>query len=196
MRAQLSRTTQTVYRRSPLEGTAMNITAWRQIITERLNVKYLTFYNQLVVLIAHSNIFILYTLYFEVIVLGPGPRGSYCPRGYLSLGLLSGGGGGGGIVRGLLSSRVFVLGYLSGCYCPHAGKLTQIDSWIQTLLKNYPVKQHNLWRLTIFYKINNGLAPSYLSNRIPQRNEISVNLRSRVDSTPFIVVGLTVLPSS
>ena len=40
-------------------------------------------------------------------------------------------------------------------------------------------------RLTIFYKINNGLAPSYLSNHIPQRNEISVNLRSRVDSTPL-----------
>ena len=41
-------------------------------------------------------------------------------------------------------------------------------------------------RLTIFYKINNGLAPSYLSNHIPQRHEISVNLRNRADSTPFI----------
>ena len=41
-------------------------------------------------------------------------------------------------------------------------------------------------RLTIFYKINNGLAPPYLSNHIPQRNEICVNLRNRVDSTPFI----------
>ena len=41
-------------------------------------------------------------------------------------------------------------------------------------------------RLTILYTINNGLAPSYLSNHIPQRNEISVNLRNRVDSTPFI----------
>ena len=41
-------------------------------------------------------------------------------------------------------------------------------------------------RLTIFYKINNGLAPPYLSNHIPQRNEIRVNLRNRVDSTPFI----------
>ena len=35
-------------------------------------------------------------------------------------------------------------------------------------------------RLTILYKINNGLAPSYLSNHIPQRNEISVNPRNRV----------------
>ena len=41
-------------------------------------------------------------------------------------------------------------------------------------------------RLTIFYKINNGLAPSYLSNYIPQRNEISVDRRSRIDSTPFV----------
>ena len=41
-------------------------------------------------------------------------------------------------------------------------------------------------RLTIFYKINIGLTPSYLSNHIPQRNEISVNLRNRVYSTPFI----------
>jgi ribonuclease P/MRP protein subunit RPP40 len=41
-------------------------------------------------------------------------------------------------------------------------------------------------RMTIFYKINNGLAPSYLSQHVPQRNEITCNLRNRVDSTPFI----------
>ena len=41
-------------------------------------------------------------------------------------------------------------------------------------------------RMTIFYKINNGLAPSYLSEHIPQRNDITFNLRNRVDSTPFI----------
>ena len=44
-------------------------------------------------------------------------------------------------------------------------------------------------RLTLFYKINNGLSPSSLANHVPQRNEISVNLRSRVDSTPFIRTG-------
>ena len=40
--------------------------------------------------------------------------------------------------------------------------------------------------MTIFYKINNGLAPTYLSEHIPQRNGITFNLRNRVDSTPFI----------
>ena len=41
-------------------------------------------------------------------------------------------------------------------------------------------------RMTIFYKINNGLAPTYLSEHIPQRNDIAFKLRNRVDSTPFI----------
>ena len=40
-------------------------------------------------------------------------------------------------------------------------------------------------RLTIFYKINNGLAPLYLSHHIPKRNEISFNLRNRTDNTPL-----------
>ena len=41
-------------------------------------------------------------------------------------------------------------------------------------------------RMTIFYKINNGLAPSYLSEHVPQRNGSTFNLRNRVDSTPFV----------
>ena len=41
-------------------------------------------------------------------------------------------------------------------------------------------------RMTIFYKINNGLAPTYLSEHIPQRNDITFDLPNRVDSTPFI----------
>ena len=41
-------------------------------------------------------------------------------------------------------------------------------------------------RMTIFYKINNGLAPTYLSEHIPQRNDITFKLRNTVDSTPFI----------
>ena len=41
-------------------------------------------------------------------------------------------------------------------------------------------------RLTIFYKINNGLAPLYLSDHIPKRNEITLNLRNRTDNTPLI----------
>ena len=40
-------------------------------------------------------------------------------------------------------------------------------------------------RMTIFYKINNGLAPSYLSEHVPERNGITCNLRNRVDSTPI-----------
>ena len=40
-------------------------------------------------------------------------------------------------------------------------------------------------RMTIFYKINNGLDPTYLSEHIPQRNDATFNLRNRVDSTPF-----------
>ena len=46
-------------------------------------------------------------------------------------------------------------------------------------------------RMTIFYKINNGLAPTYLSEHIPQRNDITFNLRNRVDSTPFIGTSMT-----
>ena len=41
-------------------------------------------------------------------------------------------------------------------------------------------------RLTIFYKISCGLAPPYLSEHFPQRNDISINLRNRADVTPFI----------
>ena len=33
--------------------------------------------------------------------------------------------------------------------------------------------------LTLFYKISNGLAPSYLADQVPERSEISINLRSR-----------------
>ena len=41
-------------------------------------------------------------------------------------------------------------------------------------------------RLTIFYKINSGHAPLYLSDHTPKRNEISLNLRNRTVYTPFI----------
>ena len=44
---------------------------------------------------------------------------------------------------------------------------------------------HRRWlrRLTVFYKISKGLAPSYLSDdHIPKRNEISMVLRNRCDS--------------
>ena len=41
-------------------------------------------------------------------------------------------------------------------------------------------------RLTIFYKMNNGLAPSYLSDHIPKRNEINFNLRNRNDNIPLL----------
>ena len=34
-------------------------------------------------------------------------------------------------------------------------------------------------RLSTFYKITNGLTPSYLSDHIPKRNEISISLRNR-----------------
>ena len=37
-----------------------------------------------------------------------------------------------------------------------------------------------------FYKINSGLAPSYLSDPIPKRNEISLNLRNMNDDIPLI----------
>ena len=40
--------------------------------------------------------------------------------------------------------------------------------------------------LTTFYKINNELTPSYLYDHLPQRNEITVILRNRADSLPFI----------
>ena len=42
-----------------------------------------------------------------------------------------------------------------------------------------------LRRLTVFYKISKGLAPSYLSDHIPQRNEINMVLRNRGDYVPF-----------
>ena len=39
--------------------------------------------------------------------------------------------------------------------------------------------------MTAFYKISNGLAPSYLSDHIPKRNEINMVLRNRCDYVPF-----------
>ena len=42
-----------------------------------------------------------------------------------------------------------------------------------------------LRRLTIFYKISNGLAPHYLSDHIPKRNEITMTLRNRTGSIPL-----------
>ena len=41
-------------------------------------------------------------------------------------------------------------------------------------------------RLTIFYKINSGLVPSYLSDHIPKPNEININLRNRNDNKPLV----------
>ena len=41
-------------------------------------------------------------------------------------------------------------------------------------------------RLTILYKINSGLSPSYLSDHIPKRNEISFNLRNTNDEIPLV----------
>ena len=40
-------------------------------------------------------------------------------------------------------------------------------------------------RLTIFYKIKKGLAPHYLLDHIPERNEISMSLRNRHNIPPF-----------
>ena len=40
-------------------------------------------------------------------------------------------------------------------------------------------------RLSIFYKISNGFAPSYLSDHILKRNVISMSLRSRSDNPPL-----------
>ena len=40
-------------------------------------------------------------------------------------------------------------------------------------------------RLSMFYKISNGLAPSYLSDHIPKRNVISMSLRNRSDIPPL-----------
>ena len=42
-----------------------------------------------------------------------------------------------------------------------------------------------LRRLTVFYKISKGLAPSYLSDHIPKRNEISMVLRNRCGYVPL-----------
>ena len=46
---------------------------------------------------------------------------------------------------------------------------------------------HRRWlsRLTVFYKIWKGLAPSYLSGHVPKRNEISMVLRNRCDYVPL-----------
>ena len=41
-------------------------------------------------------------------------------------------------------------------------------------------------RLTIFYKIHNGLTPSYLSDRIPRRNVIDIYLRNGNENLPLI----------
>ena len=41
-------------------------------------------------------------------------------------------------------------------------------------------------RLTIFYKIHNGLTPSYLSDHIPSRNVIDISLRNRNENPPLI----------
>ena len=43
-----------------------------------------------------------------------------------------------------------------------------------------------LHRLTTFYKIINGLAPSYLTDHIPNHDDINVTLRNRDDKTPLI----------
>ena len=42
-----------------------------------------------------------------------------------------------------------------------------------------------LRRLTLFYKISNGLAPSYLSDHIPKRNVINMELRNRSENVPL-----------
>ena len=41
-------------------------------------------------------------------------------------------------------------------------------------------------RLTMFYKINNGLAPTYLSDHIPIRNEVTFYLRNRTENSQLI----------
>ena len=54
-----------------------------------------------------------------------------------------------------------------------------------------------LWfrRLTLFYKISNGLAPSYLADQVPVRSENNINLRSRhsIPSTTewYIIIGIS-----
>ena len=40
-------------------------------------------------------------------------------------------------------------------------------------------------RMTMFYKISNGMAPSYLSDHIPARSIINISLRSRNTNPPF-----------
>ncbi len=40
-------------------------------------------------------------------------------------------------------------------------------------------------RLSLFYKISHGIAPSYLSDHIPKRNEISMYLRNRPNNPPL-----------
>ena len=40
-------------------------------------------------------------------------------------------------------------------------------------------------RMTTFYKIKNGLAPSYLSNHIPKHCNTNINFRDRNTRTPF-----------
>ena len=40
-------------------------------------------------------------------------------------------------------------------------------------------------RMTMFYKISNGMAPSYLSDHIPERSRIDASLRSRITNPPL-----------
>ena len=40
-------------------------------------------------------------------------------------------------------------------------------------------------RLAAFYEIKNGLAPSYLSDHIPEHSEINISLRNRNTRGPF-----------
>ena len=42
-----------------------------------------------------------------------------------------------------------------------------------------------LRRLTVYYKISNGLTPSYLSDHIPKRSDINMVLRNRDDIAPL-----------
>ena len=46
---------------------------------------------------------------------------------------------------------------------------------------------HRRWarRLTIFYKISQGLTPSYLSDHIPERSNIGMELRNRAIIPPM-----------
>ena len=39
--------------------------------------------------------------------------------------------------------------------------------------------------MTTYYKIKNGLAPSYLSDHIPEHSEVNISLRDRSTRAPF-----------